>query len=250
MNKDYIVIDGLKKNKAGKVILKDVDITIEQNKIFTLLGSNGAGKTTLASILATLSTPSRGIIAWKGKNIATCLNEYRSILGYCPQHTTMHRDLTVYQNLYALSSLYNESLVEAKNAAEKMIEMFSLQDHTNKLPSEISGGVRQRALIARALVHNPEFVILDEPTVALDPRIRRTLWKIVQQLKDQGVTVLLTTHYLDEAEILSDKIVVMNKGSVVSVLTPDEMKVMYSSSSLENAFIEFLKELENQAIEE
>lgn len=231
------------KNKDQTIkALDDISLDIYQGEILGLLGVNGAGKTTLSSILATLHPPTSGDILFKEKSIYQNINKFRKQVGFCPQKPNLINDLTVRQNLVFAGRYFDLSESEIKNRVAEITEKYALSKYLDSKPEILSGGYRQRVLLARALVSKPKLVILDEPTVGLDPHIRHKLWENIRNLKKDGVTVILTTHYLDEAEILSDRICILDKGKIRLIDTPENLKSVYQKSKLEDVFIQLMKE--------
>lgn len=222
--------------------LKGVSLEIQRGEIFGLLGVNGAGKTTLSSILATLHPPTSGDIFYNGISIYNNLHNYRKSLGFCPQQQNLDHFLTVRQNLVFAGRyfLMTESAIEKK--VEHIMQDLELERYADFQVDALSGGNKQRALIARALMHDPKIVILDEPTVGLDPDIRRKLWDLILRLKLQGVTVIITTHYLDEAEYLSDRVCMLHYGKVVLVESVEALKIQREGKKLEDIFLDLMKE--------
>lgn len=227
--------------------LDDVSLTINQGEVFGLLGINGAGKTTLSSIVATLHPPTAGDILFKGTSIYKDIMAYRAALGFCPQKQNLDRFLTVKNNLIFAGRyfLIPEDVIQER--AAKLMEQLELTRYADFDIDQLSGGTKQRVLIARALMHNPDIVLLDEPTVGLDPDIRRKLWHIIKDLKKQGVTIILTTHYLDEAEYLSDRVCILNKGKVLLIESVKELKERHQMASLEEIFLRLTKDADENA---
>lgn len=221
--------------------LKGVSLTINKGEILSLLGVNGAGKSTLSSIIATLHPPTSGTITYNDHSIYEDITTFRLKIGYCPQKPNLHPILTLEQNLLFAGRFYNVESDLLKQRITTLTEQFQLSNYLNERASSLSGGYKQRFMIARSLIHNPEFIILDEPTVGLDPHIRRNLWDIIKNLKAQGITVLITTHYLDEAEKLSDRVCILDKGQVKLIDTPDNLLADFKQNNLEDMFIELLK---------
>ncbi|HSW73549.1 MAG TPA: ABC transporter ATP-binding protein [Candidatus Limnocylindria bacterium] len=217
--------------------LANVSLTINKGEIFGLLGVNGAGKTTLSSLIATLHPPTSGTILYKGESIYKNIQGYRTVLGFCPQTQNLDHDLTVEENLVFAGRYFLLPQSEIAQRVAHLMEYLELTRYKSFQVSSLSGGTKQRLLIARALIHNPEIVILDEPTVGLDPDIRRKLWTIITSLKERGITVILTTHYLDEAEALSDKICILHKGKVRLIESVQALKERHNLSSLEAIFL-------------
>lgn len=231
------------KSKNGPVkALNGIDLNIFQGEVLGLLGVNGAGKTTLSSILSTLHPPTDGDILFEDKSIYKDINFYRRYVGFCPQKPNLINDLTVRQNLIFAGKFYNLSDDEINNRIDEITEKYELAKYLDSKPTVLSGGYKQRVLIARAVMHKPKLVILDEPTVGLDPHIRHYLWENIRNLRNDNITVILTTHYLDEAEILSDRICILDKGLIKLIDTPENLKTAYQKSKLEDVFIQLMQE--------
>ena len=225
--------------------LKGISLEIFKGEIIGLLGVNGAGKTTLSSIIATLHAPTSGNIYFRGGSIYKDIIHFRRQIGFCPQKPNFDKQLTVEENLLFAGRYYLMPDKEAKVRAQELMEQFELTRYAKSTAEILSGGYKQRLLIARALMHNPSIVILDEPTVALDPHIRRQLWNSIIALKKSGVTVILTTHYLDEAEILSDRVCILHKGAVRLIDSPANLLSVYNKSKLEDVFLQLMQENNN-----
>lgn len=217
--------------------LNGVSMTIKKGEIFGLLGVNGAGKTTLSSILATLHPPTSGTILFKGKSIYDDLMAYRRALGFCPQKQNLDMFLSVEENLIFAGRYLLMHKEQIQRRTAELLDELNLQRYAKFSIRALSGGTKQRVLIARALIAQPEIVILDEPTVGLDPDIRRKLWDIILSLKNQGITIILTTHYLDEAEVLSDRVCVLNKGEVQLIESVAKLKEQHEMADLEEIFL-------------
>jgi len=229
-------------NSEKKVIqaLKGVSLQIYKGEILSLLGENGAGKTTLSSIIATLHPPTSGQVLFEGKSVYQNIIDYRLKLGFCPQQANFENDLTVEDNLIFAGRYFNMPHNQVKPRAKELMQQFDLTQYSQSFPEILSGGYKQRLLIARALMHNPSLVILDEPTVGMDPKIRRTFLKKVATLKDEGISVLLTTHYLEEAEKLSDRVCIIDKGKICATDTLDNLKKKHQKKNLEEIFFHFV----------
>ncbi|MDQ5891111.1 MAG: type transport system ATP-binding protein [Candidatus Dependentiae bacterium] len=237
MSSPFLVIDTIVKKYNDSCALDGVSLTINKGEVFALLGVNGAGKTTLSSIIATQHPATSGDILFHGVSIYKDLRRYRMALGFCPQQSNLDPYLTVKQNLVFAGRFYAMSSEDSGKRADELLALYDLERYKNYKIDELSGGTRQRVLIARALMHSPELVILDEPTVGLDPDIRRHLWDHIAALRDSGVTVILTTHYLDEAEVLADRICLLREGKVQLVRSVKELKNDHDQDSLETIFI-------------
>lgn len=226
--------------------LQGVSFSIEKGEIFGLLGVNGAGKTTLSSILATLHPASSGDILFNGTSIYKDLYTYRSSLGFCPQYQNLDPYLTVEENLVFAGRyfLMSEDVIAARVAS--LMKQLELTRYATFNIDQLSGGNKQRVLIARALIHDPKLVLLDEPTVGLDPDIRKKLWEQIAQLKSLGISVVLTTHYLDEAEALSDRVCILHKGKVLLIESVKGLKERHGNAKLEDVFLTLMKEQSEQ----
>jgi len=222
--------------------LDQLSLKIMKGEILALLGVNGAGKTTLSSILATLHPPTSGDVLFNGVSIYKYIDKYRALLGFCPQRPNLDYELTVEENLLFAGRYYLVPDKILKKRVITLLEQFDLMKYAKFNVSALSGGYKQRLLIARALIHEPSFVILDEPTVGLDPDIRRQLWDTIKALKSQGVTVLLTTHYLEEAEVLADRVCILHDGKILLVDQAENLKQQFGKKNLEEVFLHLLQE--------
>jgi ABC-2 type transport system ATP-binding protein len=236
-------VHNITKQYGNRAALSDVSLDLYQGEIITLLGANGAGKTTLSSIIASLHPPTSGDIIYNGQSIYKDIIAYRSILGSCPQKPNFSSAITVREHLYFAGRYFLMKPNDIESQTTRLMKQFNLNEYANASPSILSGGFKQRLLIARALMHRPRLVILDEPTVALDPHIRRQLWDVIKSLKKENVTVLLTTHYIDEAEILSDRVCVLDRGTVRLIDTPAQFMSNYHAAKLEDVFLQIMEEL-------
>ncbi len=226
--------------KAIKEALRDVSLELFKGEVFGLLGVNGAGKTTFSSILATLHPPSNGDVLWKEKSIYEDLLEFRKIVGFCPQNPNIEKKLSMEENLVFAGRCYGLSKAQSLSKKDSLLKQFALEAYARSSVTQLSGGYRQRFLIARALMHDPQLVILDEPTVGLDPHVRRQLWETIAELRKGNISVLLTTHYLDEAEALSDRVGLIHDGSIRTIDTPDNLKRHHEKNNLEEVFLKFV----------
>ena len=212
------------KNKQGKNIektaVKDLNLTIDEGEIFGLLGPNGAGKTTTIRMLTMLTKPTAGEILYKGKDIFSDELNVKKYIGVVPQHINFDQDLTVWENMELHGRLHHIPKSQRHARIEELLNYVELQDRVNDKVKSLSGGMKRRLLIVRALMHNPKILFLDEPTVALDPQVRRRIWDLIRRLPKDGVTVVLTTHYIEEAENLCNRVAILNKGSLIKLDTP------------------------------
>ena len=217
-----ISISNLTKTYAsGLQALKRVDLEIRKGEIFALLGPNGAGKTTLISIICGIVTPTTGTVVADGHDILKDYRSARAKIGLVPQELTTDMFGTTWNTIRFSRGLFGR----APNAAhlEKVLRELSLWDKRNDKIMTLSGGMKRRVLIAKALAHEPDILFLDEPTAGVDVELRRDMWKLVRQLRDSGVTIILTTHYIDEAEEMADRIGVISKGELILVEEKTEL---------------------------
>lgn len=222
--------------------LDGVTIAIKKGEVFGLLGQNGAGKTTLSSIIATLHPPTSGDILYRGTSIYKDLNRYRRQLGFCPQKPNLDPELSVEENLVFAGRYYLMGQEKIAQRVHLLMTQLKLGQYAGFKVNALSGGNKQKVLIARALIHEPEVVILDEPTVGLDPDIRRQLWDIIAKLRDNGITVILTTHYLDEAEVLCDRVCILKEGKVLEIETVAQLRARFHNKKLEEVYMELTGE--------
>ena len=213
---DIVTIQNLTKTYAsGLQALKPINLNIKRGEIFALLGPNGAGKTTLISIICGIVTPSGGKITADGHDILTDYRSARMKIGLVPQELTSDRWETVWNTTCFSRGLYGRAPDKAH--IEKVLRDLSLWDKRNDQLQTLSGGMKRRVMIAKALSHEPIILFLDEPTAGVDVELRRDMWALVRRLRDNGVTIILTTHYIDEAEEMADRIGVINKGELILV---------------------------------
>lgn len=226
----------------GNQALKGVSLDIKKGEVFGLLGPNGAGKTTLSSIIASLHPVTTGEIVNEHGSIYHDVINYRYTIGLCPQKPNIDLMLTMEENLIFAGRYFGLSEAKIKERVTYLSSKFGLSRYLKSKASMLSGGYKQRFVIARALIHEPRLVILDEPTVGLDPHIRLQLWEFIKNLRNEGVSVLLTTHYLDEAEALSDRVCILDRGQVILIDTPDNLKKSYGKDRLEDVFVQMMSE--------
>ncbi len=208
-----------------------VSFEVQRGELFGLLGPNGAGKTTLSRMLTTLIAPTSGQALVAGLDVAREPVRVREAIGVIPQALTSDLDLTGWENVDLYGGYYNMSRRVRRERAEHLIHMVGLTERANDLVQTYSGGMRRRLEIARGLIHSPQVLFLDEPTIGLDPQSRRAVWELLQQLrKDTGLTVSLTTHYMDEAETLCDRIAIVDGGKIIAIGSPAELKAMVEGS--------------------
>ena len=221
-----IAVTGLRKSYGEHMVLDGIDLTVQQGTVFALLGPNGAGKTTTVQILSTLIHADAGQAALAGYDLNTEPSRIREVIGVTGQYSAVDKLLTGRENLMLMADLFHLGRVRAKARAEELLEQFDLTEAADKLASTYSGGMLRKLDLAMTLVSDPQIIFLDEPTTGLDPRSRRVMWQIVKDLTRSGVTIFLTTQYLEEADQLAGQIALLDRGRLIAQGTPDELKRM------------------------
>jgi len=222
MSQNQISINNLSKiYKNGFNALKNINLNIKKGEIFAMLGPNGAGKTTLISIICGIVKPSSGIVSVDGFDIIDDYRETRSRIGLVPQELTLEQFETVFNNVSYSRGLYGKN--PDPQHIEKILKQLSLWDKKDQRLRQLSGGMKRRVLIAKALSHEPSILFLDEPTAGVDVELRQDMWKIVEELRATGVTIILTTHYIEEAEAIADRVGVINQGEIIVVEETKEL---------------------------
>ena len=224
MSNSAIAASGLRKAFKDKTVLDGIDLDVRAGTVFSLLGPNGAGKTTTVNVLTTLMKADAGTVRVAGHDVATETKAVRAAIGVTGQFAAVDELLTGQENLQLMADLKHLGSAEARRLVTDLLERFDLAESAQKLVSTYSGGMRRKLDLAMTLVGNPQIIFLDEPTTGLDPRSRRTMWGIIRELVADGVTVFLTTQYLEEADQLADRIAVLDQGRLVAQGTPDELK--------------------------
>jgi ABC-2 type transport system ATP-binding protein len=233
MSSYAIEVRGLQKRFGEQQVLNGVDLAVSKGEIFALLGPNGAGKTTLINILTTLCKPDSGSVMVGGYQVTKENNKVKESISLTGQFAAVDEMLTAAENLQMMGKLSGLSSKEARSRTQELIRQFDLLEVANKQVKSYSGGMRRRLDLAVSLVVRRPIIFLDEPTTGLDTRSRRTLWDIIKNLASEGVTVFLTTQYLEEADELADRIAVLMNGKIVSHGTPEVMKSQFSGEILE-----------------
>ena len=216
-------IRGLRKAFGERVAVSGLDFAVRKGECLGLLGPNGAGKTTTIHMLLGLVTPLSGDIYFFGVNAARRLSELKKRIGVTPQTDNLDPDLTAMENLTVYASYFGIDYKTASARAEELLDFFALKNRRNEIISAFSGGQRRRLLIARALINNPDLLILDEPTIGLDPQARRLIWDCLEVLRKNGTTMLLTSHYMEEVSRLATQVLILDGGKAVAYGVPDAL---------------------------
>ncbi len=215
----------LTKVYPGDVLAVDqLNLTVHRGEIFGLLGPNGAGKTTTAGMLTTRVRPTEGLAEVGGIDVWRQPAEAKRLIGVVPQSNTLDRSLTVFENLLFHGRFFGMSAGDAKAEAQRLLERFRLTDRADMPVLSLSGGMAQRLMVARAVMHRPSVLFLDEPTAGLDPQSRIAMWEILGELHVDGQTILMTTHYMEEADQLCDRLAIIDHGKVLALDTPEQLK--------------------------
>ncbi len=230
---DAIVVEGLVKRFGATTALAGVDLTVAEGTVLGLLGPNGAGKTTVVRILTTLLRPDGGRVEVAGVDVLHNPDAVRSSIGLTGQYAAVDEYLTGFENLEMVGRLYRLSKRDARGRATELLERFDLADAAGRPAKTYSGGMRRRLDIAASLIARPRVLFLDKPTTGLDPRSRLGMWEFIADLADGGTTILLTTQYLEEADRLADRMVVIDRGRVIARGTADELKAQVGGQRLE-----------------
>lgn len=218
--KEFSIKDENKKTVKKRAVDK-LSLNVQDGEIFGLLGPNGAGKTTTIRMLTMEMKPTAGSIEYQGKPIEKNSIAIKQMIGVVPQNINFDNDLTVGENMELHARLHHISGARMKKKIDECLDFVELSHTINLMPRTLSGGMKRRLLIARALIHSPKILFMDEPTVALDPQVRRRIWDLIRQLSARGTTVVLTTHYIEEAEALCHRVAIMDKGSLIAIDTPE-----------------------------
>lgn len=222
-----IKTQNLTKNFGDLVAVDDVSLEIEEGECFGLLGPNGAGKTSLIRMITAVSPPTKGEIWVLDGNLQSHSRQVKAVLGVVPQVDNLDPDLTVLQNLLTFARYFDIPKVEARRRSMEVLRLFQLEDRCKSRIRELSGGMRRRLLVARGLINSPRIMVLDEPTIGLDPQAKYLVWHKLTELKSQGVTQLLCTQNMEEASALCDRVAIMHQGRIMSLDAPVKLISRY-----------------------
>lgn len=238
-NRSVVVEDLVK--KFGSFVANDcLNFHVDKGEIFGFLGANGAGKTTAIKILCGLSAPTSGKAMVAGFDVAKQPEEVKKRIGYMSQKFSLYEDLTVFENIRLFGAIYGLSKNEIAERAKQVIAQLGLEDARNRLIKTLSLGWKQKLAFSVAILHRPEIVFLDEPTSGVDPVTRRQFWELIYQAANEGITVFVTTHYLDESEYC-DRVTVMVDGRIDALDTPAQLKKQFSAQSMDEVFLKLTR---------
>lgn len=219
-----IKTEHLSKEYGGKKVVDDLDLEVNHQETFGFLGPNGAGKTTTIRILTTLTRPTSGRVWINGFDGVEEAAKVKGEFGIVQQHLSLNRELSVRENLDLHARLHHLGKAERRDRIDELLDYVDLAAYSDHLIDRISGGMKRRVMIARALIHRPRLLILDEPTVGLDAQTRRRIWELIRRMNSDGTTVFLTTHYIEEAEALCDRVGIIHQGRMISLGSPLELR--------------------------
>lgn len=216
--KNILTVENLTKIYGGKKVVKGISFSVKEGEVFGILGPNGAGKTTTMEMIEALRPIDEGTVTLDGHNVATDSHKVKQIIGIQLQSSAFYDKMTLVEQLKMFASFYGTTTDPLE-----LLREVELEEKADSYVEKMSGGQKQRFSIATALVNNPRILFLDEPTTGLDPQARRHLWELIQQIKQKGITVVLTTHYMEEAELLCDRVAVMDGGEIIAIDSPEAL---------------------------
>jgi ABC-2 type transport system ATP-binding protein len=244
MNEAVISVKHLVKKFGSFIANDDLSFEVYKGEIFGFLGANGAGKTTAIRILSGLSSPTSGEVFVAGVNASVKPELIKKQIGYMSQKFSLYEDLTVKENIMLYGGIYGMSKMLIKERTVSLLEKLNFQEYGSKLIADLPLGLRQKLAFSIAIFHEPKIVFLDEPTGGVDPITRRQFWEMIYETASTGITVFVTTHYMDEAEYC-DRISIMSEGKIVALDTPENLKKQYEVSSVEDVFIKIARPVNN-----
>jgi lipooligosaccharide transport system ATP-binding protein len=229
---DIIKAENLTKKFDDLVAVDHISFAVREGEVFGFLGPNGAGKTTTMRMIQCVSPKDSGKLEVSGMDVNKEPREIKNVLGVSPQETNLDPDFTVVENLLTYARYFNIGKAEAEKRAEKWLNFFQLQGKRDVLIDKLSGGMKRRLLLARSMLNEPRILILDEPTVGLDPQARHLIWDLLKMLRSQGITIILTTHYMEEAAQLCDRLVIMDSGKILAEDKPRDLIEKYVATNV------------------
>jgi ABC-2 type transport system ATP-binding protein len=229
-----IIIKDLVKQFENVTAVNSLNLEIKQGELFSLLGPNGAGKTTIINILSGILKPTKGTAIIAGFDVTKNLKEIKTIIGVCPQEAAVFKFLNARENIELFGNLHGVPKKELEERTDTFLELLELAEASKRTAKGYSGGMLRKLNLIMTLISDPKIAFLDEPTVGMDPRARRKTWDFIGSLKDQNKTIILTTHYIEEAEALSDRVGIIDYGKLIELGTPQELMEKYETKNLKN----------------
>lgn len=227
-------IKSLRKSFGEKKVVDGLSFKVNKGEILGFLGPNGAGKSTTIGMITTILDMDEGKILFEGKEVSGDEKEFKRALGYVPQDIALFNDLTAYENVKFFGSLYGLKGEKLKDMVKKTLELVGLYDRKNDYPDSFSGGMKRRLNIACSIVHKPKILIMDEPTVGIDPQSRNNILEVTKGLRDEGTTVIYTSHYMEEVEAICSRIIIIDSGKILETGNKEEIKSKYKEQGLNN----------------
>ena len=237
MNQPAIVVEHLTKKYEDVTAVEDLSLQIEKGELFGLLGPNGAGKTTVINILCGLIKPTSGAAKVGSFDVQKETWQVRELIGVCPQETAVYPYLTGAENVELFGNLHSMTNENIETRRNMLLEKLGLTQEAKRKAEKYSGGMKRRLSLALALIHNPQIAFLDEPTVAMDPQSRHAVWDFIRELKKENKTIILTTHYMEEAEALCDRVGIIDHGKLLTLGPPKDLVLKAGVTNLEEVFI-------------
>ena len=238
MSELAIIIENLTKKFEDKMALENLTLQVAKGELFGLLGPNGAGKTTAINILCGLIKPTNGSAKIYGYDIQKDTQRVKELIGVCTQETAIYPYLNAKENLELFGNLYSMNKKIIKERSKMLLTKMGLEDDAKRLTAKYSGGMKRRLSLALALIHDPQIAFLDEPTVAMDPQSRHAVWDFIKDQRTKGKTIILTTHYMEEAEELCDRVGIIDHGKLIALGTPQDLITKNNVQNLEDVFIQ------------
>jgi len=232
-----IIVKDLVKQFEDVTAIDSLNLEIRQGELFSLLGPNGAGKTTTINIFSGILKPTKGTAIIAGFDVVKDLEEIKTVIGVCPQEAAVFKFLNARENIELFGSLHGIPKKELEKRTDTFLELLGLAEASERMVKGYSGGMLRKLNLIMALISDPKIAFLDEPTVGMDPRARRKTWEFIEALKDQNKTIILTTHYIEEAEALSDRVGIIDYGKLIELGTPKELMEKYETKNLEQVFL-------------
>ncbi|MFW9810987.1 MAG: ABC transporter ATP-binding protein [Candidatus Thorarchaeota archaeon] len=237
MSESAIKITNLTKRFDDITAVDDLSLEIGWGELFGILGPNGAGKSTTVNILNTLLEPSEGSATVDDHDVVFDPEGVREVIGVCPQEPAFYPHLTGRENIILMGDMHLVPKDVLKDRLNNMVEKIGMEDHIDRRAKKYSGGMIRRVSMLMALISDPKIALLDEPTVAMDPKSRRAVWDFIRELKERGKTVILTTHYMEEAQELCDRVAIIDEGSLIEIGSPEELMQKHNAKNLEEVFL-------------